>query len=84
MTFVDQCVWQDSLVELQLWCRLGIIANRANDTENTLYARDKTLNLITLFQTRKVEKYAASKLISLSSGTARTLSLLVDTDFNYH
>ena len=62
----------------------GIIANRANDTENTFYARDKTLNLITLFQTRKVEKYAASKLISFFSCTAKTLSLLVDADFNYH
>ncbi|CAF5131462.1 unnamed protein product, partial [Rotaria sp. Silwood1] len=33
VTFVDQCTWNDSLVELQLWCRLGIIANRANDIE---------------------------------------------------
>lgn len=56
VTFVDQCTWTDSLVELQLWCRLGIIANRANDIETTLYCRDKTLELITLFQTRKVEK----------------------------
>ena len=57
MTCVDQCSWTDQLVELQLWCRLGIIANRANDIETTHYARDKTLQLITSFQTRKVEKY---------------------------
>ena len=56
MTFVDQCVWADALMELQLWCRLGIVANRANDIETTLYARDKTLELIALFQTLKVEK----------------------------
>ncbi|CAF0762870.1 unnamed protein product [Rotaria sordida] len=60
VTFVDQCTWNDSLVELQLWCRLGIIANRANDIETTLYCRDKTLELITLFQTRKVEKFQLS------------------------
>lgn len=56
VTFVDQCTWADSLVELQLWCRLGIIANRANDVDTTFYCRDKTLELITRFQTRKVEK----------------------------
>ncbi|CAF4722909.1 unnamed protein product [Rotaria sp. Silwood1] len=60
VTFVDQCTWNDSLVELQLWCRLGIIANRANDIETTVYCRDKTLELITLFQTRKVEKFQLS------------------------
>ncbi|CAF4031131.1 unnamed protein product, partial [Rotaria sp. Silwood2] len=60
VTFVDDCTWNDSLVELQLWCRLGIIANRANDIETTVYCRDKTLELITLFQTRKVEKFQLS------------------------
>ncbi|CAF1356153.1 unnamed protein product [Adineta steineri] len=59
-TFVDQCAWSDPLIELQLWSRLGIIANRANDTETALYCRDKTLELITIFQTRKVEKFQLS------------------------
>ncbi|CAF3399137.1 unnamed protein product [Rotaria socialis] len=60
VTFVGQCTWPDPLVELQLWCRLGIVANRANEIETTAYCRDKTLELITLFQTRKVEKFQLS------------------------
>lgn len=54
--FLDQCTWADSLVELQLWSRLGIIGNKAVDIDTTQYAREKSRQLITLFQTRKVEK----------------------------
>ncbi|UJR28166.1 hypothetical protein I4U23_009420 [Adineta vaga] len=60
VTFVDQCGWSDPLIELQLWCRLAIVANRANDTETALFCRDKTLEIITEFQTRKVEKFQLS------------------------
>ncbi|CAF1677931.1 unnamed protein product, partial [Adineta ricciae] len=60
VTFVDQCGWSDPLIELQLWCRLGIVANRANDPETALFCRDKALEIITVFQTQKVEKFQLS------------------------
>ncbi|CAF1033824.1 unnamed protein product, partial [Didymodactylos carnosus] len=60
VSFVGSCSWPDSLIELQLWCRLSIIGNRANDVEVTNLCRDKAREIITLFQTKKVDKFQLS------------------------